>query len=51
MHYLGAVTSQSHTVYFIRLWCCLFSCAALGSHYSEMIRTYTTAGNMYKFVS
>lgn len=50
MHYLGAVTSQSHTVYYIRLWCCLF-CTALGSHYSEMIRTYSAAGYMYKFVS
>lgn len=50
MHYLDAVTSQSHTVYYIRFWCCLF-CSALGSHYSEMIRTYSAASYMYKFVS
>lgn len=50
MHYHVSVISKSHTVYYIRLWCCLF-CAALGSHYSEVIRTYSAAGNMYKFVS
>lgn len=50
MHYHVSVTSKSQTVYYIRLWCCLF-CTAQGSHYGEMIRTNTAAGNMYKFVS
>lgn len=48
MHYRGAVTSQSHTVYyirFVRLGCCL-CCAPPRSHYGEMIRAYSARLNV-----
>lgn len=50
MHYLGAVTSQSHTVYYIR-FVVLFVLRCTGIPLQCMIRTYSAAGCMYKFVS
>lgn len=50
MHYRSAVTSQSHTAYYIR-FVVLFVLRCTRIPLQCVIRTYSAAGDMNKFVS